>query len=226
MNLPVPLKLRASVYEAEALQIVLDEAALHDGTVKLMRDITVDADSYYSLLISSGTVILDLNGYKLTSSDKVAILVAEGAALTVKDSGVSQIPGAINALSEGIKTTGIKNEGELFVESGTILANTFGILNDGTLTISGGDVGSNYHVAILGGEVILSGTPLLFNGSENTSGEYLGCDIACCTVYVETELDEVIYTYYNSEVMNEHQNFTEFTGYSLSSDRTYFDRVN
>ena len=215
-----------SVYEAEALQNVLDEASSRNGIVKLMRDITVNADSDYSLLISSGTVILDLNGYKLTSSDEVAILVAEGAALTVKDSGVSQIPGAINALSEGIKTAGIKNEGELSVESGIILANTFGILNDGTLTISGGYVGSNYHVAILGGEVILSGTPLLFNGSENTSGEYLGCDIACCTVYVETELDEVIYTYYNSEVMNEHQNFAEFTGYSLSSDRTYFDRVN
>ena len=215
-----------SVYEAEALQNVLDEASSRDGIVKLMRDITVDADSDYSLLIGSGTVILDLNGYKLTSSDKVAILVADGAALTVKDSGVSQIPGAINALSEGIKTTGIKNEGELSVEGGIILANTFGILNDGTLTISGGYVGSNYHVAILGGEVILSGTPLLFNGSENTSGEYLGCDIACCTVYVEAELDEVIYTYYNSEVMNEHQNFAEFTGYSLSSDRTYFDRVN
>ena len=215
-----------SVYEAEALQSVLDEASSRNGIVKLMRDITVDADSDYSLLIGSGTVILDLNGYKLTSSDKVAILVAEGAALTVKDSGVSQIPSAINALSEGIKTTGIKNEGELFVESGIILANTFGILNDGTLTISGGYVGSKYHVAILGGEVILSGTPLLFNGSENTSGEYLGCDIACCTVYVETELDEVIYTYYDSEVMNEHQNFAEFTGYSLSSDRTYFDRVN
>ena len=215
-----------SVYEAEALQSVLDEASSRNGIVKLMRDITVNADSDYSLLISSGTVILDLNGYKLTSSDKVAILVAEGAALTVKDSGVSQIPGAINALSEGIQTTGIKNEGELFVESGTILANTFGILNDGTLTISGGDVGSKYHVAILGGEVILSGTPLLFNGSENTSGEYLGCDIACCTVYVEAELDDVIYTYYDSEVMSEDQNFAEFTGYSLSSDRTYFDRVN
>ena len=110
--------------------------------------------------------------------------------------------------------------------SGSCGENVTWTLKDGTLTISGGDVGSKYHVAILGGEVILSGTPLLFNGSENTSGEYLGCDIACCTVYVEAELDEVIYTYYDSEVMNEHQNFAEFTGYSLSSDRTYFDRVN
>lgn len=215
-----------SVYEAEALQSVLDEAALRDGTVKLMRDLTVDADSYYSLEIPFGSVILDLNGYKLTSADEVAILVAKEATLTVKDSGVGVIPGTINALSEGLKTAGIKNEGALFVEGGTILANTFGILNDGTLTISGGDVGSKYHVAILGGEVILDGAPLLFNGSENMSGDYLGCDFACSTILVQGDLGDEHYTYYDSNVLNDLRNFVEFTGYSLSTDRTSFDKVN
>lgn len=215
-----------SVYEAEALQSVLDEAALRDGTVKLMRDLTVDADSYYSLEIPFGSVILDLNGYKLTSADEVAILVAKEASLTVKDSGVGVIPGAIDALSEGLKTAGIKNEGALFFEDGTILANTFGILNDGTLTISGGSVGSKYHVAILGGEVILDGAPLLFNGSENTSGDYLGCDFACSTILVQGDLGDEDYTYYDSNVLNDLRNFVEFTGYSLSTDRTSFDKVN
>ena len=146
--------------------------------------------------------------------------------LTVKDSGVGVIPGAIDALSEGLKTAGIKNEGALFVEGGTILANTFGILNDGTLTISGGDVGSKYHVAILGGEVILDGAPLLFNGSENTSGDYLGCDFACSTILVQGDLGDEDYTYYDSNVLNDLRNFVEFTGYSLSTDRTSFDKVN
>ena len=216
-----------SVYEAEALQSVLDEAALRDGTVKLMRDLTVDADSYYSLQLSSGTVILDLNGHSLTSADEVAILVAEGATLTVRDSGVAEIPGAIDALSEGINTAGIKNEGELFVEGGIISANTFGILNDGILTISGGSVESKYHVAILGGEVILAGAPHLFNGSENTDGnDHLGCDFACSVIQVQADLGESYYTYYDSEGVDGTQNFEEFTGYTLNTDRTCFDKVN
>ena len=219
-----------SVYSAEALQSVLDKAAASTttestATVKLMQSLKIDSDTYYSLSISSGDVILDLNGYTLTCADETAILVAEGATLTVKDSGASVIPGAIYALSEGVKTTGIKNDGSLFVEGGTILANTFGILNNGTLTISGGDVGSTTHVAILGGEVILSGAPHLFNGSENDP-DYLGCDFACSIIQVQTDLGGEYYTYYGSDVLHMTRNFAEFSGYSLSSDRTYFQKVN
>ena len=211
-----------SVYEAEALQTALNEAALDEGTVKLMRDLALDAGTYYSLLIRPGKVILDLNGYSLTSADEVAILVAEGATLTVRDSDHT---GSIDAMTTGLKTTGIKNQGELSVESGIIRANTFGIYNDGILTISGGTVGAKEHVAILGGEVNLIGAPVLANGSVTTG---VGCDIACSVILVQGDLGDARYTYYDSEVSGNgaSQYFAEFTGYSLNTDRTCFEKVN
>lgn len=207
-----------TVYTADALltATAIDNAgrtgiADNPATIKLMQDVEMDVDTEYSLMIEAGVVILDLNGYKINSADNTAIYVNGGATLTVCDSGTG---GAIIA-----NTTGIESYGELTVTGGTITANTFGIRNHNELTISGGTVISYNHVAIMEGTVILSGVPTLKCG-------WPACDIAEATIEVKCDLGDVVYTYQNSSGVEESSNFELFEGYSLSTDKTLYEKDN
>ena len=92
----------------------LRAAVLNDGEVCLTANISIDS----VLVIGSGkTVVLDLNGHTLSSTetDEVLLEVSGGATLTIKDSGTGGTIDGLNRNS-GIDVSG----GTLILNSGTI----------------------------------------------------------------------------------------------------------
>lgn len=109
------------------------------STVTVLQDVTVDN----TIVISSGTFTLDLNGQvikdTLDNTGLPVFQVAAGASLTVTDNSSSQT-GAIGQLSEdqyANNNPGIENAGTFTLTSGTIIGEP-GILNTGTAYLQGG----------------------------------------------------------------------------------------
>lgn len=109
------------------------------STVTVLQNVTVDN----TIVISSGTFTLDLNGQvikdTLDNTGLPVFQVAAGASLTVTDNSSSQT-GAIGQLSEdqyANNNPGIENAGTFTLTSGTIIGEP-GILNTGTAYLQGG----------------------------------------------------------------------------------------
>ncbi len=118
-------------------------SAANGSAVVLQSDVTLTASSDYSneLYISSGTVVIDLNGHNIDGgSITYPIYVASGATLTISDSSSSV---------------------------GTItLAGTYGIYCLGTLNITGGNISSSSSSAAI---YVYGGTLNMTGGSVTTS---------------------------------------------------------
>ena len=121
----------ASSVQSVATQTELMEALIAGGEYKLGNDIALDQ---YGVAVQTGKeVVLDLNGYELTSEEASAVIsVSQNASLTVKDSkGTGKIDGSV---------VGIYNYGTLTVESGSIYGGNKAISGSGSLVISGGEI--------------------------------------------------------------------------------------
>ena len=125
----LPMTVGAENIVSVSNQDELRAAVLNDGEVCLTANISIDS----VLVIGSGkTVVLDLNGHTLTSTetDKVLLEVYPMATLTIKDSGTGGTIDGLNRNS-GIDVSG----GTLILESGTI-ANCMEVGDGGAVDLS------------------------------------------------------------------------------------------
>ncbi|MBQ7760472.1 MAG: hypothetical protein IJ400_00300 [Clostridia bacterium] len=151
------------VYSSQVILDTVDKAELsgttdNPATIKLINDIEVEVEvneygyAYYGLLIETGNIIIDLNGYQLSASDTSDNIIKIGesgvfsdAIVTIKDSSIDE-SGKIVGTRTGIS---IKS-GTLIFNNGTIEVNglsnggTIGIAsNNAVLTINGGTINCN-----------------------------------------------------------------------------------
>ena len=161
--------------EWEGLQTLLSTG----GTVTLSKSYTAKAIDA-GLVISSGTVILILNGKTINrnlasaAENGYVIKVNEGATLTIQGSN-GTIKGGYNSGNGG----GIHNCGTLTISTGTIsdnhAANGAGVYNEttGRLTISGGTFNGNI-AATNGGAVYHNGIAFAMQGAPTIKTNYQG----------------------------------------------------
>ena len=134
------------------------------GNVYLTGDVTLAE----TLIISSGTVNLCLNGYSITRSDGYpTIRIEDGATLNLCDCNGS---GKNNGSVTNNFDVCVVNDGALTVYGGTVEGPTWGITNRGTLTVYGGSVASTGERGIYNAE----GTVYVYGGtvSGNSYGIY------------------------------------------------------
>ena len=133
----------------EGLQSAISDP---DSILVLEDDITV----LETITISSGNVTIDLNGKTLKNESRTVVQVAEGATLTIMDTGTK---GSISGGEHGVR-----NYGSLEVTGGSIKASGddgYDVWNDssGKLTVTGGSISGvrNYgSLEVTGGSI--SGT--------------------------------------------------------------------
>ena len=161
--------------EWEGLQTLLSAG----GTVTLSKNYTAKAIDA-GLVISSGTVTLNLNGKTINrnlasaAENGYVIKVNEGATLTIQGSN-GTIKGGYNSGNGG----GIYNCGTLTISTGTIsdnhAANGAGVYNEttGCLTISGGTFNNN-SATTNGGAVYHNGISFALQGAPTIKTNYQG----------------------------------------------------
>ncbi len=139
-----------------------DGTGTPSGNVYLTGDVTLAE----TLIISSGTVNLCLNGYSITRSDWYpTIRIEDGATLNLCDCNGS---GKNNGSVTNNFDVCVVNDGALTVYGGTVEGPTWGITNRGTLTVYGGSVASTGERGIYNAE----GTVYVYGGT--VSGNYYG----------------------------------------------------
>ena len=149
-------------------------AATTDGsstTIKLGESFSSSTQ-----IITNKNIILDLNGYTITSTSVVAAIELNGtASLEVKDTS----PGAVGVLSGGNRAIWNQGNGAVVISGGTVTSNALTISNagSGSVTVSGGTVstaGSSYAIWNQGdGSVTVSGGTVTSNSiaiSNDSSG--------------------------------------------------------
>ena len=117
----------------EGLQSAISDP---DSILVLEDDITV----LETITISSGNVTIDLNGKTLKNESRTVVQVAEGATLTIMDTGTK---GSIKASGDYV----VWNYGSLEVTDGEISGVYSGVRNYGSLEVTGGSIsGTDYGV--------------------------------------------------------------------------------
>ena len=141
----------------EALQAAVNAG----GTVKLGGDITLGDEN---LIVSSSVpVILDLNGYTLTSNRYVPILVQPDVICTVKNGTVT---------NTADMTEAIENRGTLTVQNCTLNSNNyFPLYNFCIATVTDSTLNGNYNGNSICNDDNFSDTvTLTLSGTVNTEG--------------------------------------------------------
>ena len=140
----------------------LQAAVNNGGTVKLGGDITLGNDVILAVS-SSVPVILDLNGYTLTSNSNAHIQVQPGVICTVKNGTVT------NTYSDG---EAVYNFGTLTVQNCTLNAiNYFPLYNCCTATVTDSTLNGNYNGNSICNQQAYSDTvALTLSGTVNTEG--------------------------------------------------------
>ena len=139
----------------------LQEAVNNGGTVKLGGDITLGDNTL--VVGSSVPVILDLNGYTLTSNSNAHIQVQPDVICTVKNGTVTNTVDMIEA---------INNYGTLTVQNCTLNANNyFSLYNYCTATVTDSTLNGNYTGNSICNDQVYSDTvTLTLSGIVNMAG--------------------------------------------------------
>ena len=151
-------QLLAPVATSQELLNAVDNAEIisttqNPATIRLMKNIEVEAkvDAYYAILIETGTIIIDLNGYTLSALNNLDSMIGIGAnwgelcdaTVIINDSSINQ-SGKILASTYGIDNNGgnvILNAGTIKVNNTKELSVTVGInFYLGSVTINGGSI--------------------------------------------------------------------------------------
>ena len=210
--------------EWEGLQTLLSAG----GTVTLSKNYTAQAIDA-GLVISSGTVTLNLNGKTINrnlasaTANGYVIKVNEGATLTIQGSN-GTIKGGYNSGNGG----GIHNCGTLTISTGTIsdnhAANGAGVYNEttGHLTISGGTFNGNI-AATNGGAVYHNGISFALQGAPTIKTNYQGTS-TLNNIYLPSEKKITISGYLSNNTTNNKIGITTaYTGVFTSGLGSYGD---
>ena len=142
----------------EALQAAVNAG----GTVKLGGDITLGNDVILAVS-SSVPVILDLNGYTLTSNSNAPIQVQPDVICTIKNGTVTNTADRMEAIS---------NFGTLTVQNCTLTANdSYPLYNNCIATVTDSTLNGNYNGNSICNQQAYSDTvALTLSGTVNTEG--------------------------------------------------------
>ena len=140
----------------------LQAAVNNGGTVKLGRDITLGNDVILAVS-SSVPVILDLNGYTLTSNSNAPIQVQPDVICTIKNGTVTNTADRMEAIS---------NFGTLTVQNCTLTANdSYPLYNNCIATVTDSTLNGNYYGNSICNQQAYSDTvALTLSGTVNTEG--------------------------------------------------------
>ena len=140
----------------------LQAAVNNGGTVKLGGDITLGNDVILAVS-SSVPVILDLNGYTLTSNSNAPIQVQPDVICTIKNGTVTNTADRMEAIS---------NFGTLTVQNCTLNANNrYPLYNLCTATVTDSTLNGNYYGNSICNQQAYSDTvALTLSGTVNTEG--------------------------------------------------------
>ena len=140
----------------------LQAAVNNGGTVKLGGDITLGNDVILAVS-SSVPVILDLNGYTLTSNSNAPIQVQPDAICTIKNGTVTNTADRMEAIS---------NFGTLTVQNCTLTANdSYPLYNNCIATVTDSTLNGNYYGNSICNQQAYSDTvALTLSGTVNTEG--------------------------------------------------------
>ena len=140
----------------------LQAAVNNGGTVKLGGDITLGNDVILAVS-SSVPVILDLNGYTLTSNSNAPIQVQPDVICTIKNGTVTNTADRMEAIS---------NFGTLTVQNCTLNANdSYPLYNNCITTVTDSTLNGNYNGNSICNQQAYSDTvALTLSGTVNTEG--------------------------------------------------------
>ena len=140
----------------------LQAAVNNGGTVKLGGDITLGNDVILAVS-SSVPVILDLNGYTLTSNSNEPIQVQPDVICTIKNGTVTNTADRMEAIS---------NFGTLTVQNCTLTANdSYPLYNNCIATVTDSTLNGNYYGNSICNQQAYSDTvALTLSGTVNTEG--------------------------------------------------------
>ena len=140
----------------------LQAAVNNGGTVKLGGDITLGNDVILAVS-SSVPVILDLNGYTLTSNSNAPIQVQPDVICTVKNGTVTNTADRMEAIS---------NFGTLTVQNCTLTANdSYPLYNNCIATVTDSTLNGNYDGNSICNQQVYSDTvALTLSGTVNMAG--------------------------------------------------------
>ena len=140
----------------------LQAAVNNGGTVKLGGDITLGNDVILAVS-SSVPVILDLNGYTLTSNSNAPIQVQPDVICTIKNGTVTNTSDRMEAIS---------NFGTLTVQNCTLTANdSYPLYNNCIATVTDSTLNGNYYGNSICNQQAYSDTvALTLSGTVNTEG--------------------------------------------------------
>ena len=140
----------------------LQAAVNNGGTVKLGGDITLGNDVILAVS-SSVPVILDLNGYTLTSNSNAPIQVQPDVICTIKNGTVTNTADRMEAIS---------NFGTLTVQNCTLNANdSYPLYNNCIATVTDSTLNGNYYGNSICNQQAYSDTvALTLSGTVNTEG--------------------------------------------------------
>ena len=140
----------------------LQAAVNNGGTVKLGGDITLGNDVILAVS-SSVPVILDLNGYTLTSNSNAPIQVQPDVICTIKNGTVTNTADRMEAIS---------NFGTLTVQNCTLTANdSYPLYNNCIATVTDSTLNGNYSGTSICNQQAYSDTvALTLSGTVNTEG--------------------------------------------------------
>ena len=140
----------------------LQAAVNNGGTVKLGGDITLGNDVILAVS-SSVPVILDLNGYTLTSNSNAPIQVQPDVICTIKNGTVTNTADRMEAIS---------NFGTLTVQNCTLTANdSYPLYNNCIATVTDSTLNGNYNGNSICNQQAYSDTvALTLSGTVNTEG--------------------------------------------------------
>ena len=140
----------------------LQAAVNNGGTVKLGGDITLGNDVILAVS-SSVPVILDLNGYTLTSNSNAPIQVQPDVICTIKNGTVTNTADRMEAIS---------NFGTLTVQNCTLNANdSYPLYNNCITTVTDSTLNGNYYGNSICNQQAYSDTvALTLSGTVNTEG--------------------------------------------------------
>ncbi len=149
------------------LQEAIETVGTEQTTIKLLRNVTYTSQDIEIIISGGKNIILDLNGYKITSAIPEQAIKNEGILevidtsegqtgiiTTTEETTVKNVEGAKLSISGGTienrTTQSIHNQGELIIAKGTINGNINGIYNDGNgiVKVTGGTVSSSYNYGI------------------------------------------------------------------------------
>ena len=171
----------------KTLQEAIDAVGIGQATIKILRNVTYTVNDTKVVIPNNKNIIIDLNGYKISSSIEETFIQNEGI-LEILDTSenktghltsntettIRNISGAKLTITggtiENIKQTTIYNEGDLIINGGELINNIGPASNSNSYVIYNNNMG---NVEIISG-LIDNNNYFKYNGSTNYSNNYFG----------------------------------------------------